>query len=107
MAIWLDFLDFRVGRCYKKLTLIMKLRELRVRRLLSIRELARKARVSTSTIYTIETGRAVPRLSVVKKLSEALEASPDEVNEFREAIARALGEPAQGKGSTGSTSHGN
>jgi DNA-binding XRE family transcriptional regulator len=70
----------------------MKLRELRVQRLLSIRELARKAHVSSSTIYTIETGRCVPRLSVVKKLSETLEVSPQEVDEFREAMARALGE---------------
>jgi predicted transcriptional regulator len=92
VAIWLDFLDFRIGKCYKKLTSIMKLRELRVRRLLSIRELARKARVSTSTIYTIETGKSVPRLSVVKKLTETLEVSPEEVDEFREAMARALGE---------------
>jgi len=70
----------------------MKLRELRVRRLLSTRELARKAGVSTSTIHTIETGKTVPRLSVVRKLSEALEVSPEEVDEFREAMARALGE---------------
>jgi transcriptional regulator with XRE-family HTH domain len=77
----------------------MKLRELRVRRLLSTRELARKAGVSTSTIYTIETGKTVPRLSVVRKLSEALEAAPDDVDEFREAIERALGELPKGRGS--------
>jgi len=70
----------------------MRLRELRVRRLQSIRELAQKARVSTSTIYTIETGRAIPRLSVVKKVSQALEVSPEEIDEFREAIAKALGD---------------
>jgi transcriptional regulator with XRE-family HTH domain len=79
----------------------MKLRELRVRRLLSTRELARRAGISTSTIYTIETGKAVPRLSIVKKLSDALEASPDEVDEFREAMARALGEPPKGRSSIG------
>jgi transcriptional regulator with XRE-family HTH domain len=79
----------------------MKLRELRVRRLLSTRELARKAGVSTSTIYTIETGKTVPRLSVVRKLSEALEAAPDDVDEFREAIERALGELPKGRGSIG------
>jgi len=84
----------------------MKLRELRVRHLLSIRELARKAHVSTSTIYTIETAKAVPRLSVVKKLSEALEVSPDEVDEFREAIAKALGEPLQDRSSIGSADPG-
>ena len=79
----------------------MKLRELRVRRLLSTRELARKAGVSTSTIHTIETGKTVPRLSIVKKLSEALEAAPDDVDEFREAIERALGELPKGRGSIG------
>jgi len=79
----------------------MRLRELRVRRLLSTRELARKAGVSTSTIYTIETGKTVPRLSVVRKLSEALDAAPDDVDEFREAMARALGELPKGRSSIG------
>jgi trehalose-6-phosphate synthase len=42
----------------------------------------------------------------VKKVSEALEVSPEEVDEFREAMAKALGKPPEEGGSPGSTGHG-
>ena len=68
------------------------LRDVRAEKLLSISELARLAGVARSTIFLIETGRTVPRLSVVRRLTAALEADPQSVNEFRRAI-RASAEP--------------
>jgi len=57
-----------------------KLRRLRRERAWSIRELARRAGVSTETIYSLEHGRrewAWPR--TVRKLAEALEVEPKEL----------------------------
>jgi transcriptional regulator with XRE-family HTH domain len=68
----------------------MKLVEVRADRLLTVRELARKAGVEPRTIYTIEKGLTVPTLATVRKLSEALEIDPKEVDEFRAAIERTI-----------------
>ena len=62
------------------------LREVRAERLLSISELAQSAGVARSTIFMIEAGRSTPRLSVVRRLAEALEIDPQEVAELRRAI---------------------
>jgi transcriptional regulator with XRE-family HTH domain len=60
---------------------------LRRRRLLSQRELARQAGVASSSIYAIERGRTVPRLSVMRKIVAALDiADPAEVDEFRDLL---------------------
>ena len=64
----------------------MKLVEARRSRLLSLRELAARAGVTTKTINDIELGRSAPALATIRKLSEALEIDPMEVDEFREAI---------------------
>lgn len=69
------------------------LRECRRRKLLSIADLATAAGVSTRTIVDLEHGRTVPRLLTMRKLSAALDVAPEEVEEFRRAIA----EEDQGK----------
>ena len=65
------------------------LREVRADQLLSIRELAQQAGVSPSTIYLIEIGRSIPRLSVVQRLATVLGVEPQAVDEFRQAIEAA------------------
>jgi transcriptional regulator with XRE-family HTH domain len=66
----------------------MKLVAARRSRLMSLRELGSKARVTTKTINDIELGRTTPALSTIRKLSEALGIDPMEVDEFRDAIQR-------------------
>jgi transcriptional regulator with XRE-family HTH domain len=67
-----------------------KLRELRIRRLLSLRELAKRASVAQRTIVEAEAGRQVPRPATMRKIAAALEVDPLEVNEFRTAIEDAI-----------------
>lgn len=69
----------------------MRLKEARARRYLSMRELATKAGVSLATIRDVESGRTVPRLGTARKLAQALEMDPDEVDEFRVAVQRTIG----------------
>jgi transcriptional regulator with XRE-family HTH domain len=68
---------------------VTSLREVRTERLLSIRGLAQRAGVAPSTVYLIEAGRTVPRLSMVRRLATALDVAPATVDEFRQAIAAA------------------
>ena len=77
----------------------MTFREARVRKLLTIRAVAQLARVSTSTIYKMEHRQATPSLSTIAKLVEVLEVSPEEVDEFVQAMDAASGmapRPARG-----------
>lgn len=62
------------------------LREHRAERLLSIRELARRASVAPSTIYLIEAGRTIPRQRVARQLAEALHVDAGDIDEFRVRI---------------------
>ena len=64
----------------------MKLAAARRLKLWSMRELAERSGVSTRTINTIELGRTTPSLATIRRLSEALEVDPIEVDEFRDAI---------------------
>ena len=66
------------------------LREVRIRRLLSIRALAEAAGVATRTIVQTEAGRQSPRLVTMRRLADALGVAPEEVDEFRAAIERAV-----------------
>jgi transcriptional regulator with XRE-family HTH domain len=68
---------------------VASLRVVRTERLLTIRGLAQRAGVVPSTVYLIEAGRSVPRLSVVRRLAAALEIDPAAVDEFRQAIEAA------------------
>jgi transcriptional regulator with XRE-family HTH domain len=60
------------------------LREARLRKLLSQRELARRADVSLATITNIETGKIRPHPSTLRKLAEALDVDPEELAEHLE-----------------------
>ena len=66
------------------------LREVRIRRLLSLRELAKRADVAQRTIVEAEAGRQVPHPRTMRKLAEALDVDPMEVDEFRAAIEGAV-----------------
>ena len=66
------------------------LREVRIRRLLSLRELAKRANVAQRTIVEAEAGRQVPQPRTMRKLAEALDMDPMEVDEFRAAIEVAV-----------------
>jgi transcriptional regulator with XRE-family HTH domain len=62
---------------------MVALRILRAERLLSIRELARRASVAPSTIFLIESGRTIPRQRVARQIAEVLRIDPMEVDELR------------------------
>ncbi len=71
------------------------LREARAARVMTIRELAEAAGVSTRTIVQVEAGQIVPRFATLKKIAAALGVEPGEVAEFAAAIeAAARGEEA-------------
>jgi transcriptional regulator with XRE-family HTH domain len=65
---------------------MMTLREARLRRLLTVRDLARQAGVATATITGIEHGRVRPQISTMRKLAGALGVEPGEIAEFARAI---------------------
>ena len=64
------------------------LREWRAEKLLSVRDLAAQAAVSTKTISQIEHGRGVPTFGTMRKISTALGVEPIEIREFRIAIIK-------------------
>jgi transcriptional regulator with XRE-family HTH domain len=64
------------------------LREARLQALLSMRQLARKAGISPTTIYLLESGQRSPQLLTIYKLSRALGVCPEEIEEFRRALDR-------------------
>ncbi len=55
-----------------------RLREVRLRNALSLRDLGKKAGVSYDAIHAIETGKQVPRPSTVRKLAHALGREPED-----------------------------
>ena len=64
------------------------LREARLQALLSMRQLARKAGLSATTIYLLESGQRTPQLLTIYKLSRALGVEPTEIEEFHRAMGR-------------------
>jgi transcriptional regulator with XRE-family HTH domain len=64
------------------------LREVRVNRLFSLRDLAEEAGVAPSTVYLIEAGRSTPRRRVVQRLAAALEVEPSDIDEFQRTSDR-------------------
>ena len=65
---------------------MVTLKEARAARLMTMRDLAAKAGVASSTVYLIEHGRSVPQFAVIRKLAAALEVDPAEIEEFAAAI---------------------
>ncbi len=72
------------------------MKELRIARLWSQRELASRAGVSENTIIYAETGRRLPRLLTMRRIADALGVDWNEVAEFRAAV-RAIEEGPGGK----------
>ena len=66
----------------------MRLGDIRAQRLFTQASLARAAGVNRGTINAIEGGKWSPALETIRKLSEALQVDPVEVDEFREAIEK-------------------
>ena len=64
----------------------MTLKRARTARLLTVRDLAAAAGVSTHTVHEVETGKRPPRFGTIKRLSAALEVDPAEVAEFRAVL---------------------
>ena len=62
------------------------LRELRIRKFLSVRDLARRAEVAQRTVTETEAGRRVPQPATMRKIAAALDVDPMEIDEFREAV---------------------
>jgi transcriptional regulator with XRE-family HTH domain len=62
------------------------LREARRARLLTIRDLAAKAGVSTKTVVDVEAGRVAPKFRTIRRLAAALAVSPVEIAEFQAVI---------------------
>ena len=62
------------------------LRQVRIQRLLTIRELACQADVAVSTIYLIEAGRTRPLFRVIRQIAAALNVEPNHVDEFRQVM---------------------
>jgi len=58
-----------------------KLRALREARLLSHRDLAKRASVSPTTVLNLEAGRVEAQRRTVRKLAQALEVSPADLLE--------------------------
>ena len=73
------------------------LREERVRRLLSVRALARRAGVAPTTVHLVESGRRAPQFLTIERLSRALGVEPGEVDEFRAALAAAAERRGRGE----------
>jgi transcriptional regulator with XRE-family HTH domain len=62
------------------------LRDVRLSRVLSQRDLAREAKVAPKTIVDLELGRVEPHLQTMRKLAAALGVEPLEIDEFQRAI---------------------
>lgn len=65
---------------------MVTLREARLRKLLTMRDLAKKAGVALNTIQFAESGRQVPHFATMHKIAAALEIEPTAIDEFRRAI---------------------
>lgn len=62
------------------------LREIRLRQVISQRDLAEKAGVAPKTIVDLELGRNEPRLRTMRLIAQALGVEVGEVDEFRQAL---------------------
>ncbi len=61
----------------------VRLADCRARRRLSQTELAAKAEVAPSTISKLERGLHAPQPRIARKIAEALQIDPDEIDEFQ------------------------
>ena len=66
------------------------LREIRLRKFMTIRELAAAAQVTPRTIVDIEFGRTAPRQTTMRRIAAAIEVDPADVTEFSVTVQRAI-----------------
>jgi transcriptional regulator with XRE-family HTH domain len=62
------------------------LRQTRIDRLLTMRELAQRAGVALSTVYLVEAGRTRPSFRVMRQLATALAVEPQAIDEFAQVL---------------------
>ena len=65
---------------------VRNLREARVEKLYSLRELAKVAGVSTATLFDAESGKRMPNFNTIRRIALALDIAPLDVEEFKAAI---------------------
>jgi DNA-binding XRE family transcriptional regulator len=82
----------------------MQLKELRLRGGMTQRELGQKAGVAEVTIGAIERGVELPTMRTARRLAEALEVELTDIDEVKEAIARALKKDPTGNSPVGVSS---
>jgi len=58
---------------------VPSLREMRLRRMLTQKDLAKRAEVSYQTVQAWEGGQSRPRPAAMRRLAEALEVTPDDL----------------------------
>jgi transcriptional regulator with XRE-family HTH domain len=68
----------------------MKLREWRIQKVLTQKELAERAGVAEITVAAIERGVQLPSPRTSRKLAEALGIEPTQIEEVQQAIERQL-----------------
>jgi transcriptional regulator with XRE-family HTH domain len=85
---------------------MVSLREARLRRLLTLRGLAKEAGVALNTIQFAESGRQVPRFASMRKIAAALDLEPTEIDEFHAAIEREIDRVQAAGGGTGGNREG-
>ncbi len=66
------------------------LREARLAKFWTMKQLAQEAGVALSTVYYLETGRKSAHLSTMQKIAAALGVEPLTIDEFRKAWERNL-----------------
>lgn len=69
---------------------MVALREARVRKMLTIRGLARAAGVSPATIQLAESGQRVPHFGTMQKIAAVLRIEASEIDEFQRALKAAI-----------------
>ncbi len=69
---------------------MMKLREIRHHKGLTLSQLGKESDLNLTSIWAIETGKATPHFGTVYKICDALEILPSEVSEFSDVTMPGL-----------------
>ena len=77
MSISYHYIDVFITMLYD--CNVMKLRDLRIKAVLSQEDLGKMASMSAATINRIELGRQKPRFVTIRKLAKALGVEPGEI----------------------------
>jgi DNA-binding XRE family transcriptional regulator len=77
---------FRWPEGRKEICVVAPLRDVRLGRTLSQRDLAERAGVAPKTVVDLELGRNEPRLRTMRLIAQALGVEVAEIDEFRQAL---------------------